>query len=66
MSTIVEFYDTEDNLVAAVGNVGALPRAGERLNILKQTWLVLYVTWNVDYADSANPNVRANVYMEKK
>lgn len=65
--TRVEFckQGSRKNLVA-LQQVGAIPRVGDYVNIRKQTWRVVRVTWNVDYADQiGETELRANVELER-
>lgn len=64
--TRAEFYQYgSDKYIAVVSGVGAIPRAGDLINIRGETWEVSAVTWAVDHADKAafDAELRANVIL---
>ena len=60
----IEFYERGKGMIEACrGSVA--PRAGEYVNIAKEQWKVVYVSWAVDQAPSGAKEIRANVECEK-
>lgn len=58
----IEFYIGKAQKHIAVLDDGAVPRAGEYVNIRGETYLVERVTWAVDHADEwSQTSLRANV-----
>jgi hypothetical protein len=68
--TRVEFHiagKETRSLVAALSDVGAIPREGELISIRKETWRVVRVTWCVDHADEIGETaLRANVEVSRE
>lgn len=63
-STRAEFYRQGGGQIVAVDGVGAVPQAGDLVNINKRTWRVAEVTWAVDQpGGGARPRLRANIEM---
>lgn len=60
--TRAEFY-SNSGLVAAVCNAGAVPAAGDLVNIRGRTWQVKGVTWAVDHSDRIDSQLRANIIL---
>ncbi len=61
----IEFYVEDATKHIAVLDDGAVPRAGEFVNIHKQTYMVRRVTWAVDHeVDHFYGKLRANVELE--
>lgn len=60
----VEFYQDGGGLIVAVDNESAVPREGEKINILGKTWDVKRITWAVDQPTGLPPRLRANVEMD--
>lgn len=62
----IEFYIGSAEKHIAVLDDGAVPRAGEFINIRKVTYKVLRVTWAVDQADLIpGASLRAAVVLAK-
>jgi hypothetical protein len=62
----IEFYIGKSEKHIAVLNDGAVPRAGEFVNIRGVTYRVELVTWAVDHADSVfDAALRANVVLAR-
>ena len=61
--TTIEFYkDGAEHPLATVRDAGGVPREGDLINILTQTWQVRRVTWAVDHSNyPREATLRANV-----
>lgn len=62
--TKIEFYERGRGMIDALRSA-AVPRKGEYVNIAKQQWRVVYVSWAVDEDRPWGKDLRANVEMEK-
>lgn len=66
MQDCIEFYNSETNKLVAIINSTMVPTIEAFINIQKQTWQVINITYALDTDDFGARRMRANIDLIKK